>query len=215
MGPTKHLLPSTLILVTACTPAQVSWAPRRPTEVLVRLRQGVPELQRELQTALDEALGAGVTARELPVNRVLLTGVDIRPDPRSGFWKTWGFDMVAGLGVGATGGNPYGAALGLAFGIVLGPFDHLVREERRERLGYRPFMVSGELFAGAVGQADERPRKILNLSSLDLEPYLPVLAPEEAKDPGRLRSVTARAIAAAIRAELQKRGVAPGASSPL
>jgi hypothetical protein len=60
-----------------------------------------------------------------------------------------------------------------------------------------------------VGLADERPRKLLDLPSLDLEPFLPALTPEEAMDPARLRSVTAKALAAAIRAELHKRGVAP------
>jgi hypothetical protein len=209
MGSPKILLPAALVLLAACTPPQVSWAPRRPTEILVELRRGSPELQRELHTALVEALGADADAHELPVNRVVLSRVDIRPDPRSGFWKTWGFDILAGFGAGAAGANPYSAALGLAFGIVAGPFDHLAREERRERLGYRPFVVSGELFAGAVGLADERPRKLLDLPSLDLEPFLPALTPEEAKDPARLRRVTANALAAAIRAELHKRGVAP------
>ncbi len=207
MRAAQTLVPAAILLLSACRPPQVAWNPRGPLQLEVRVENLPEDFREELEGRLRAAFETGGTAVGSAANRLVVHVTELRPDPRSSFWKTWGITTAGGTLQGGAYGSGAGAVLGLAFGIVMGPIVYAQHAEIERTAGYRPFVVRGELRAGAVASPEIEVPEVLDLMVLDIRPHLPALPAEEAKDPGRIRRATAQALAEAIRAELRKRGV--------
>lgn len=207
MRPAQTLVPAAILLLSACRPPQVAWNPRGPLQLEVRVENLPEDFREELEGRLRAAFEPVGTAGGPAANRLVVHVTQLQPDPRSSFWKTWGMTAAGGTLQGGAYGSGGGAVLGLAFGIVMGPIVYAQHAEIERKTGYRPFVVRGELRAGAVASPEVEAPEVLDLMALDLRPHLPVLSTEEAKDPGRIRRATAQALAEAIIADLRKRGV--------
>lgn len=204
----QTLLPaSALLLLAACRPLQVAWSPRGPLLLEVQVANLPAEFRAELEGSLREAFEPGAAAAGAPANRLIVRVTELRPDPRSTFWKNWGLSAAGGTLQGGTTGTALGAALGLAFGVIAGPIVYAQHAAVEQRVGYRPFVVHGIVDAGVVLNPGDAPPRVLNLIALDIRGHLPALGAEEAQDPARIRQATAQALAKAIREALRQRGV--------
>lgn len=210
----KPLLLLSTLLLAACKPPQVAAIPGGPLRVEVHVEGLAPAFGEELKRCLEADLDPGAPrfTPGQPSNAVLVHVKTVLPDPRSSFWTNWGLSTASGFVQGGTsaGGSPaaaaVGAAVGTAFGIVAGPVIYAKQAKLERRLGYRPLVIVGTLHAGISHADEDLPAKLAELAALDLRPHLPPLGPEEAKDPVRIRAVTAQALAKAIQEAMAERG---------
>ncbi len=220
----KPVLLAATLLLAACKPPQVAALPGGPLRVEVHVEGLAPAFGEELKRRLEAELDPGAPRFEhgKPSNAVFVDVQTVLPDPRSSFWANWGLSALSGMNQGAAsgGGTPAtvaaGAAIGTAFGIVAGPVIYAKQAQLERRLGYRPLVIVGTLHAGISRHDEDLPPALSELATLDLRPYLPALGPEEAKDPVRIRAVTAQALAKVIREALAQRGFPrpPGPAKP-
>jgi hypothetical protein len=216
----KPVLLATTLLLAACRSPRIESLPQAPLRIEVHVENLAPAFGEELKRCLEAELVPGASRFEAgkPANAVFVDVKTVLPDPRSSFWKNWGMSTLAGFSQGgaAGGGTPAavaaGAVLGAAFGIVAGPVIYAKQAQLEQKLGYRPLVVLGSLHAGISRHDEDLVPKLAELAALDLRPHLPPLSVEEAKDPVRVRAVTAQALAKAIQGALATRGFPPGGS---
>ncbi|MFN8011989.1 MAG: hypothetical protein U0P81_11380 [Holophagaceae bacterium] len=218
----KPVLPALILLTAACRPPQIAALPQGPLRVEVHVEGLAPAFGEELKRCLEAELDPGAPryVPGQPSNAVFVDVKTVLPDSRSSFWANWGLSTLAGVvqGGAAGSGTPasaaVGAALGGAFGIVAGPVIYARQAQLERKLGYRPLVIVGALHAGISRHDEDLAPKLTDLARLDIRPYLSSLSAEEAQDPVRIRAVTARALAQAIRAELAKHGFPRPAGPP-
>ncbi len=214
----KTLFLGATLLLAACRPPQLAALPGAPLRVEVHVEGLAPAFGEELKRCLEAELDPAAPRFESgkPSNAVFVHVKTVLPDPRSSFWTNWGMSTLAGLSQGgaAGGGTPAavaaGAVLGAAFGIVAGPVVYARQVQYEKKLGYRPLVIIGKLHAGISRHDEDLVPKLAELAALDLRPHLSALSAEEAKDPVRIRAVTAQALAKAIREALAQRGFPRG-----
>lgn len=210
----KPVLVSVALLLAACKPPQVAAIPGGNLRVEVHVESLAPAFGEELKRCLEAELDPGAPrfVPGQPSNAVFVHVKTVLPDPRSSFWTNWGLSTLAGFtqGGAAGGGTPAtaaaGAVLGTAFGIVAGPVVYAKQAKLERKLGYRPLVMVGALHAGISRHDEDLAPRLAELAALDIRPHLPPLSAEEAKDPVRVRAVTAQALAKAIREVLAQRG---------